>query len=297
MPSRLSLAALAAALVASPAAAQQDAFEWSGSVPAGATVRVYSNSGDVIVSRAAGSTARVRGQARHGSRGSAREVRWRMVRDGQNVTFCALFTEGGECTMQGIRDDSYRGNNSTRADYRVELPSGVLLAAGSGNGDVTVDGATASVRASSGNGDVKVGSGAGEVHASTGNGGVRVSGARGAVQASSGNGSIDVATARGPVSASSGNGSIRVSMESMASTGDLRFSSGNGRITLLLPDDFDAELDASTGSGSIDSDFEVRTSGRISRHRLRGTIGSGGRMLRVSSGSGSIELLRQSGRR
>jgi hypothetical protein len=293
MPSRLTLAALAATLAAAPAAAQQDGYDWSGTIPSGATVRLYTLSGNVLVTRAAGGTARVRGDVRGDG---DRQVRWQMVRDGQNVTFCAV-VDDGECTAQGIRrnrnrDDGWRRGNDTRAGYQVELPAGVELVAGSGNGDVQVEGATASVLANSGNGNVRVGEGAGPVRAATGNGEVRVSGARGAVEASSGNGRIDVATARGPVSASSGNGSIRVSMASVPSSGDLRFSSGNGRITLVLPDDFDAELDASTGSGSIESEFPIRTAGRISSHRLRGTIGSGGRMLRVSSGSGSIVLQR-----
>ena len=56
------------------------------------------------------------------------------------------------------------------------------------------------------------------------------------------------------------------------------------------------ELDASTGGGSIRSDFDVRTSGRINRHRLRGTIGGGGRALRVATGNGRITLERVAGR-
>jgi DUF4097 and DUF4098 domain-containing protein YvlB len=287
------LAFALALLAAAPLDAQSDRYDWSGSIRAGATLRVATGAGDVNVTRASGSTATVRGQVRRGR--DNERVRFELVRDGQNVTICALYTERGTCTAQGIRDDSHRGSRQARADFTVEVPAGVLLAASSGTGDVDVSGATASVRASTGNGDVQVGPGAGEVHASSGNGSIQVQGARGAVRASSGNGRIDVATSAGPVTASSGNGDIRVSMASLRSAGDLTFSSGNGDITLRLPSDFGAELQASTGSGSVRSDFEVRTTGRITAHRLNGTIGRGGRSLRISTGSGSISLERAGG--
>ena len=107
---------------------------------------------------------------------------------------------------------------------------------------------------------------------------------------------VTIASAAGPVTASSGNGDIRVSMASVRSAGNMTFSSGNGSITLTLPENFGAELDASTGSGSIHSDFEVRTSGRITASRLRGTIGGGGGTLRISTGNGRITLQRPGGR-
>ena len=289
----LVLAAIVAA--GTQAAAQQDRYDWNGTLPAGATLRVATSGGDVNVTRAQGSTARVRGQVRrpNGARG---EVRFELVREGQDVTICALITDDATCTPNGIRNSNNDGSRRARADFTVELPAGVVIGASSGTGDVAVSGATAAVRASTGNGDVRVDAGATEVRASTGNGTVRVAGARSAVNASSGNGRIDVSTAAGPVTASSGNGDIRVSMASVPSAGNMRFSSGNGSVTLVLPENFGAELDASTGSGSIHSDFEVRTSGRITSHRLRGTIGGGGGTLRISTGNGRITLQRPGGR-
>ncbi|HEX8246415.1 MAG TPA: DUF4097 family beta strand repeat-containing protein, partial [Longimicrobium sp.] len=74
--------------------------------------------------------------------------------------------------------------------------------------------------------------------------------------------------------------------------GDLSFSSGNGNITLTLPADFSADVDASTGSGGFESDFPLRVVGRMSSHRTVGTIGRGGRRLHISTGNGSIALRR-----
>jgi len=130
------------------------------------------------------------------------------------------------------------------------------------------------------------------VRVSSGNGAVRVDAARGPVNASSGNGRVSVSTASGPMEASTGNGAIDVSMASLRGREDLEFSSGNGSITLTLPSDFSAELDASTGNGGVDSEFPMRVQGRMSRHRVRATIGDGGPRLHVSTGNGTIRLRR-----
>ena len=285
----LTLLALAL-LAAAPLEAQRDQYDWSGSIPAGATLRVATGAGNVTVTRAQGATARVRGELRR--RGSEGEgVRFEMVRAGRDVIVCALVSARATCTARGLQNESYRGRRQPRADFTVELPAGVVMNASSGTGDVDVSGATAVVSASTGNGSVRVAAGAAEVSAATGNGSVRVDDARGAVRAASGNGRIDVSAA-GPVTASSGNGDIQVSIASPRAAGDMAFNSGNGSITLRLPDGFGAELDATSGSGSISSDFEVRTTGRLTRGRLRGTLGNGGRALRVATGNGRVSLER-----
>ena len=283
------LALAAVAVVAGPAAAQAGTFEWDGAMEAGTTLHVNTVHGNVVVNRAGGRTVRVRGQGspggddRLGLRLEARRV------DG-GVVVCAIPAEGATCDERGIRMEGRSRSRRDRADFTVELPEGVILRVGTGLGDVAVSGATSDVHASSGNGEVRVGAGAARVEASSGNGDVAVDDARSTVRASSGNGSIRVSTASGPVDASTGNGSIQVRMASLRDAGDMQFSSGNGSITLHLPDDFSAELTATTGHGDFSFDFPVEVEGRMSPTRLRGTIGDGSRRLRVATGNGSIHL-------
>ena len=288
----LALGAYAAAAPrtsAGAARAQRD-FDWNGEMAPGATLRVFSIEGDVTVREGSGRTARIRAVTRPGERGG--EIEYVTGRDGGDVRVCAV-RDGATCTDEGVRNrNSWGGGRRARADFTVELPRGVALRVGTGNGEVEVGGATAGVRAASGNGDVRVGAGAERVDASSGNGAVTVDGARGPVEASTGNGRVTVSTARGPVAASSGNGNIEVRMDRLDDRGDLRFSSGNGNVTLTLPADFSAELDASSGNGRVESDFPVRVQGRVSGQRMRGTIGDGGRALRISTGNGRITLRR-----
>ena len=49
---------------------------------------------------------------------------------------------------------------------------------------------------------------------------------------------------------------------------------------------------ASTVNGDISSDFPMTVSGRITRRKIEGTIGGGGRVLALDSVNGSITLKR-----
>lgn len=294
-PSFSPVAAAAAAVlvlaVSTPARAQRD-FDWSGEVAPGATLRVYTASGTITVREAPGRSARIHGQTENGSADD--EIRYVTERGGGGVRVCAINADA-TCTDEGVQSRSsgwhWRGRRA-RGNFTVEVPRGVLVRVASGNGDVSVDGATADVHVRSGNGDVRVGAGAGRVRAGTGNGTVLVEGARGPVDASSGNGRVAVTTASGPVTAASGNGRIDVSMASLSGPGDLSFASGNGSINLTLPADFSANVEANTGSGTFQSDFPVRVVGRMSPQRVTGTIGQGGRRLTITTGNGSISLRR-----
>ncbi|HSU14028.1 DUF4097 family beta strand repeat-containing protein [Longimicrobium sp.] len=286
----IAVAAVAMLALAAPAHAQRD-FDWSGAVAPGATLRVFTVNGTVTVRQSSGGTARIHAETQNASSGD--EIRYVTARSGGDVRVCAVRGDA-TCDDNGVhsgRGTAWR-NRRAKGNFTVEVPRGVVVRVSSGNGDVTVDGATADVHASSGNGDVRVGTGAAQVRVSTGNGAVMVDGARGPVNASSGNGRVAVTTSNGPVSASTGNGRIEVALASLRGAGDMSFSSGNGPVVLTLPADFSADVEASTGNGGFQSDFPLRVVGRMSSHRVSGTIGQGGRRLHISTGNGSITLRR-----
>jgi len=296
MHSRFALAATAACVLATPIAAQQlqgregERFTWSERIPAGQWLRVYGNNGRIQVTEASGDAAEVVGE-KELRRGRPEDIAFDVRRTNDGITICAIIADE-DCDDDGVRhrgrwNDDYNGR---RVNFTVRLPKGVKLAVGSGNGDVSVSGATDEVRAGSGNGRVSVSAG-GAVNASSGNGDVSVQRAGGPVRASSGNGRVIVATSRGPVNASSGNGDVEVSMDAIADVSDdMELSSGNGTITVTVPPDFGGEIDASTGSGKFYSDFPMTVRGRIDPQHVRATIGRGGRRLTMRSGNGDVEI-------
>jgi len=266
-------------------------LDWTGRVRDGATVRVLTFNGDVTVTGGSGDAVVVQGRAR-GSAEERERVTFEVVEHADGVTICAR-TEWQRCTENGVeseRRSGGRNRSSGSAHFTVQLPGGAHLNASSGNGDVRVTRAGGDVRASTGNGDVEVRGAGGAVRASTGNGPVTVADAGRGVTASSGNGRITVATSEGPVKASTGNGAIDVRMASLRGAEDMEFSSGNGRVTVRLPADFEGRLDLGTGHGDAYSDFPVTVQGRLQRSRLQGTIGSGGPTVRLRSGNGDVEV-------
>ena len=94
--------------------------------------------------------------------------------------------------------------------------------------------------------------------------------------------------------ARTGDGAVNLKVASVASPSeDWDISTGDGSVTVNLPSGFNAQLDAHTGDGSISADdFGLRPTGE-DKNNLQGTLGSGGRTLRIRSGDGSIHVGKQ----
>lgn len=273
------LAAAALLAVATPALATAQArtqgdFDWSETVRAGTWLRIRNWNGPVEVRAATGDRAEVHGQA-IGVSDRGTDVVYQVIRDADGVTICAVPDRDDiECSARGISGSGRDwGRRPARARLLVSLPAGVRVDASSGNGEVTVERAGADVVASSGNGRV------------------RVAGAGGPVRASSGNGDIDVSTAAGPVTASTGNGRIEARMLALREDGDMHFSTGNGAVTVWLPDDFGGDVSVS-GQRGFDTDFPIEVRSGDFRSRISGRVGRGGRRVDISTGNGSVSLRR-----
>lgn len=302
----LALTALLLPAAATLASAQEivgrkeSVFTLEEQVSAGGWVRLFSNAGDITITEGSGRTVALRAE-KDARRGSVEDLGFVILRQSDGLTICAVHVGNEDsCDENGLRGDRRRGRwndwrDRGRVHMTVRVPRGVRVRSGSGNGDMSLVAAVAEARVSSGNGKVRVSGVEGRVEASSGNGEVTIEAAGGPVRASSGNGDVFVNATNGPVNASSGNGDLRITMRRLAGDEDLEFSTGNGRVLLDLPADFSAEVEASTGNGRVTTDFPITIQGRVTPTRLRGTIGNGGRRLRISSGNGSLEIRRVGG--
>jgi hypothetical protein len=278
---------LALTLAPAMAAAQEsaDLFTWSGRLAAGATLGIKHYNGAIEVRESA--TDRVEFRAERRSRRSS-EVSFQVQNETDGVTICSVWRGRSACDRRRDNWDWDEGPPSTR--LTVLLPKGVRLDATTGNGDVTVEKASNDVHITSGNGDVRITMTAGRVEVTTGNGELEVDGATGPVRATTGNGRVYVMTSTGPVTVTTGNGDIDVRMRAISGTSDMRFTTGNGAVVVALPGNFNGTIDASTGHGDFRSDFEIRVLGRLNPQHIRGTIGEGGRTIRMQTGNGRLEL-------
>ena len=69
-------------------------------------------------------------------------------------------------------------------------------------------------------------------------------------------------------------------------------TTASSRIDVNLENSSSVNLDASSGSGSVNVSA-VSVSGTIEKGLARGTIGNGGPLLRLTSGSGAVNVTRK----
>ena len=164
------------------------------------------------------------------------------------------------------------GDGSTHAD---NLRGDVRLS--SGDGRIEVRRLAGTVRLSTGDGAISVRDVDGDVELSTGDGHIEAIGMQAALRANTNDGQLDVEGRFNRLELRSGDGSVRATVgDGSRMEADWRLSSGDGSITLRLPEAFSAELDARTGDGRVTLDFPVKVSGVLSRSRIQGTLHDGG---------------------
>jgi DUF4097 and DUF4098 domain-containing protein YvlB len=262
-------------------------YTWRGTIPSGGQFTVRNFNGPIDVRAATGNSVELRAEKRLRG-GSVTDVGFE-VRTSSNgdVSICST-QDDDSCDGDHRHNDGWRRQASVA--MTVLIPRGVRLKLATGNGAVSVQGAGSNVQASTGNGRVSIVETEGTVNVSTGNGDVTVRNAKAMVQVSTGNGDVDVVTVEGPVEVSSGNGDIDVRMSALRAKEDMQFHTGSGDVKLTLPSSYNGELDASTGNGTIRSDFDLKVKGQLNPRHIRATIGQGGPMLRMSTGNGEFEI-------
>src|SRR5215210_741743 len=134
------LAVVLATLTVNPSAPArrpaQSVQVFNGPVAQGAWFRVRNLKGAIDVRATTGRNVVVTASRRGGS-GDEDDVRFNVLRDGANVTVCAIWPRTTRCDANGYNDEgSYRRRNDggiERVDFVVELPRGINLVAGTGN--------------------------------------------------------------------------------------------------------------------------------------------------------------------
>jgi hypothetical protein len=243
-----------------------DAFHWEDELPAGSTVHVRTTNGRVEVSPSHESAVRISGSKRWRT-GREGDVQFMTTRSGNDVYVCAVWGRG-RCDERGYQSKgrsfsilrifslfNRRGSDMT-ADIDVSLPPGVKIDAGTSNGSIEVDGASAGVVAHTVNGQV------------------------------------EVRDASGAVSATTVNGNVSVQLDSLGDTDALHFETVNGSVKVHLPASLGGAVQLSTVNGSVTSDFPISISGSVNRHQIRGQIGSSTRPIVLRSVNGGVQLLK-----
>ncbi|GAB5537463.1 MAG: hypothetical protein Rubg2KO_37120 [Rubricoccaceae bacterium] len=129
------------------------------------------------------------------------------------------------------------------------------------------------------------------------NGGISVEGVQGEIRAETINGGISIHKAAGDVRARTTNGGVSVGLAGGAWDGSgLDVETVNGGISISIPNDYSADLTASTQMGRISADG-LATRGRHQRGQwtgetIEGEIGQGGAPIRAVTTNGGVSIRR-----
>jgi DUF4097 and DUF4098 domain-containing protein YvlB len=186
---------------------------------------------------------------------------------------------------------------SPSASLVVSVPMQSVLKLDSGDGSVTIKRVNGKINIHTGDGSVHVTEAKGDLFVRTGDGSIQAAEIDGHVDVETRDGSITIEGTLRAVRADSGDGSIKLTAQKgSAMDADWVATTGDGSIKVRVPDGFGANVDAESGDGGVRIDklagqTDQRAEGeKHDRKSVRGTIGGGGKILKLRSGSGSISL-------
>jgi DUF4097 and DUF4098 domain-containing protein YvlB len=140
-------------------------------------------------------------------------------------------------------------------------------------------------------GSIRLANFKGDMDLQSSDGAVEVEGVDGTLKAHASDGQIKIAGRFDSLQLSSSDGRIeaRALAGSTISSGwDLH--SGDGSVTMQLPETFAADVELRTGDGHISLDMPVNVEGTLRHNSIHGKLNGGGNLLTIHTGDGSIRL-------
>ncbi len=276
-------------------------FHYSYALPPGGRLDLENTNGSVDITGWDRNTIEVSGTKYASSESLLRDIQIKVNVSGNNASVVTEapkdFTHGGFGARYSIRvprEISIGRGKTTNGSIAIEdLQGGGRLE--STNGRITMRRDTGDYEVQTTNGSIDVEGCSGLERAHTTNGSIRGELKTGAIRAHSTNGSIDftlrkAADAR-EIAVSTTNGSVVLALAEFHDN-PVTAETTHGNVTLRLPADTNARLDARTSFSRISSDLPLSSTEDVSKHELKGQLGSGGPLISASTTTGSIRIER-----
>ncbi|HTY60635.1 MAG TPA: DUF4097 family beta strand repeat-containing protein [Acidobacteriota bacterium] len=168
--------------------------------------------------------------------------------------------------------------------------------------DTTVDSVSGNVKVQEIGGRASANTVSGNANAANIKGDLDLKSVSGSVQINTSDGYVKGESISGNIAVSDGNCTgLKVSTVSgavqydgkLVPSGRYELVSHSGSVVVNLPADSNFTLEASTFSGSIKSDFDIKVRGTSGTKSINGTVGSGGATVKLNSFSGSVGIRRK----
>lgn len=296
---RLALSA-AVALTASLAAhAQPEEYLKSYSVSAHPSVQVRATFGFVHVTTS--NSTEVQFDVKYDKADWAQELKLDSSQEGNTVALEARVAEHSWWGWGhfGSRRLNIEVRMPQNADLKIETSNGAVdvssvdgdVSIHTSNGRVNAERLSGTIDIGSSNGGITLNALHGTVKAYTSNGVIRAAGLEGKCWMATSNGGVNVDGRFESLDIATGNGSVvaRAEPGSKISSG-WSIHTSNAAVTLSVPKDLAATLDASTSNGGITLDLPLTLQGASSNTRIRGALNGGGPEVSIRTSNASIRV-------
>ena len=295
---------------------QTERFTRTLKIGTGGTIELANIAGDIVITAGGGNEARLE---------VVKTARGRTVEDAKELLQLVQVdvTERGnrtEVRTRYPRDDESRRNNrrnfNVSVAYALTAPAGAAVTANSISGDISSTGIKGELSLESVSGSIRIRNGGRVAAAKSVSGDIEIADTTidGALDVSSVSGAVVLRRVKvGRLSAGSVSGEVhvedveceRVNAQSvsggvnfsgpLATNGRYELQSHSGEVRMAIAGGAGFELEATSFSGSVRSEFDIKTPGAepASRRRqrtLRGVYGDGSAVLDLTTFSGSIVI-------
>lgn len=187
----------------------------------------------------------------------------------KNLVITTVETSNGKIKMEGTSGDCF---------------------VRSSNGGITIISHAGSINASTSNGGIDVQNISGDAYLNTSNGAITVYSIGGKVKAETSNGELNIKNVKTILGARTSNGKIIVELPNTQES-ELELVTSNGSINCSIPRRLNLNIEATTSNGKIEtSNIDIITQS-FSNNYIRGKIGSGGNLLRISTSNANIYIV------
>jgi DUF4097 and DUF4098 domain-containing protein YvlB len=218
-----------------------------------------------------------------------------------SVNYWLVIPSQAEADLNSVSGDVYAEKiggdlEASTVSGDVEIRDASRFARGKSiSGDVTVSNVSNGVNCNSVSGDIDAEDITGDADLKTVSGDISLKNIK--------NGDVDAETVSGGIELIDVKGAMEVDAEALSgkveyvgdinSNGRYYMKSHSGGIYLRIPGNSAFDLKAKTFSGSIDSDFDITVSGKISNKELYGTVNGGGADIEVKTFSGNVHIIKR----
>ena len=209
----------------------------------------------------------------------------------QNTIEAKVITARYKIGEGGIRVEEHQTGDSVEIDVRyphhnfnvewgqhkvdiiVQMPREGRVNLRTGDGKIDIAGLKGEMDLHSGDGSENLEGVDGKLHASTGDGHISAHGRFDELELKTGDGHVEVRATAGSTLAAG-----------------WRLETGDGNVSLEIPNELSADVSLHTSDGHIDLDMPIVTEGKIRQNEVHGKLNGGGSLLTIRTGDGSIHL-------